>query len=159
MPLLSNINNQPSMTVKTLENVKRRENVTTLKRNREHTKDFLEAIDTEDSQCQMQEVVIIFDFCVESALNKFNETLLQAAQCMKRKIWLDTGHSRDTDRWSDGEGLRKKRQARRALNRFQRTALHADKTAHREKRSEYKSTISEKKKKQQQPQSPFIRHF
>ena len=73
-------------------------------------------------------------FCVDSALRKFNETLLQAAQCMKRKIWFDTGHNRDTNKWFDGECLRKKRDARRVLNRFQKTALDADKVAYREKK-------------------------
>ena len=40
----------------------------------------------------------------------------------------------------------KKRAARRALNRFQRTGLEADKVAYNLKRTEYKSKIFEKKK-------------
>ena len=65
---------------------------------------------------------------------------------MRRTIWFDTGHGRDTNRWCDRDCLRKKREASRALNRFQKTGLDVDKATYREKRSEYKSTLSEKKK-------------
>ena len=41
---------------------------------------------------------------------------------------------------------RKKAEALRALNRFQRTGLEADKVAYSLKRTEYKSKIFEKKK-------------
>ena len=53
---------------------------------------------------------------------------------------------RDTNSWYDRDCLRKKREARRAPIHFQKTGLDADKARYREKRSEYKSTISEKKK-------------
>ena len=43
----------------------------------------------------------------------------------------------------DRECLAKKRAARRALNRFQRTGLEADKVAYNLKRTEYKSKIFE----------------
>ena len=82
----------------------------------------------------------------ESALKKFSDTLLWAAECMRRTVWSDTGTRRDTNRWFDRECLAKKRAARRALNRFQRTGLEADKVAYNLKRTEYKSKIFEKKK-------------
>ena len=94
----------------------------------------------------MQKAFQFLDSCIDSALKKFTETLLQAAESMRRTIRFDTGHGRDTNRWYDRDCLRKKREARRALNRFQKTGLDVDKATYREKRSEYKSTLSEKKK-------------
>ena len=88
----------------------------------------------------MQKAFQFWDSCIDSALKKFTET--QAAESMRRTIWFDTGQGRDTNRWYDRDCLRKKREARRALNRFQKTGLDADKATYREKRSEYKSTIS-----------------
>ena len=61
-------------------------------------------------------------------------------------LGLSVSVCRDTNRWYDRDCLQKKRDARRALNRFQKTGLEVDKATYREKRSEYKSTISEKKK-------------
>ena len=108
--------------------------------------DFLEAIQSEESQSGMRKAFQFLDSCIDSALKKFTETLLQTAESMRRTIWFDKGHGRDTNRWYDRDCLRKKREARRALNRFQKTGLDVDKATYREKRSEYKSTISEKKK-------------
>ena len=62
-------------------------------------------------------------------------------------VWSDTGTRRDTNRWFDRECLAKKRASQRALNRFQRTGLEADKVAYNLKRTEYKSKIFEQKKR------------
>ena len=91
--------------------------------------DFLEAIHSEESQSGMQKAFKFLDSCIDSGLKKFTETLLQAAESMRRTIWFDTGHGRYTNRWCDC--LRKKREARRALNRFQKTGLDVDKATYR----------------------------
>ena len=108
--------------------------------------DLLKAIHSEESQSGMQKAFQFLDSCIDSGLKKFTETQLQAAESMRRTIWFDMGHGRDMNRWYDRDCLRKKHEARRALNRFQKTGLDVDKATYREKRSEYKSTISEKKK-------------
>ena len=146
MPLQLNFNSHPNTKRKTSRNENKKESTTTLKWNHEKVEDFLEAIRSEESQSGMQKAFQYLDSCIDSALKKFTETLLQAAESMRRTIRFDTGHGRDTNRWYDRDCLRKKREARRALNRFQKTGLDVDKATYREKRSEYKSTISEKKK-------------
>ena len=80
--------------------------------------DFLEAIDSEESQSGMQNVFQFLDSCIDSALKKFTETLPQAAETMRRTIWFGTGHGRNTNRWYDRDCLRKKRESRRALIHF-----------------------------------------
>ena len=148
MPLQLNINSHPNTKGKTSRNKKKKES-TTLKWNREKMEYFLEAIHSEESQSGMQKAFQFLDSCTDSALKKFTETLLQAAESMRRTVWFDTGHGRDTNRWYkyyNCDCLRKKREARRALNRFQKTGLDVDKATYREKRSEYKSTVSKKKK-------------
>ena len=60
---------------------------------------------------------------------------------MRRTVWSDTGTRRDTNRWFDRECLAKKRAARRALNRFQRTGLEADKIAYNLKRKIFEKNI------------------
>ena len=81
----------------------------------------------------------------ESSLKKFSDTLLWAAEGMRRTVWSDTGTRRDTNRWFDYECLAKRRAVQRAVNRFQRTGLEADKVAYILKRTEYKSKAVENK--------------
>ena len=99
---------------------------------------FLEGIHSEESQSGMQKAFQFLDSCIDSAVKKFTETLLQAAESMRCTIWFDTGHGRHTNRWYDRDCLPKKREARRALNRFHKTGLDTDKATYRENRSEYK---------------------
>ena len=94
----------------------------------------------------MQDAINCIDTCVNTALNKFTENILQAGSCMKRTVWFNTDFARDTHRWFDSECLMKKRDAKRALNSFRRTGSDADKVVYSQKRAEYKSTIREKKK-------------
>ena len=85
---------------------------------------------SEESKTRLQEAFELLAVNTESALKKFYDTLLWAAECMRRTVWSDTGTIRDTNRWFDRECLAKKRAARRTLNRFQRTGLEADKVAY-----------------------------
>ena len=123
-----------------------RENTTRIKWNSEKAEEYKEKINSEESKTKLQEAFELLAVNTESALKKFSDTLLWAAECMRRTVWSDTGTRRDTNRWFDRECLAKKRAARRALNRFQRTGLEADKVAYNLKRTEYKSNIFEKKK-------------
>ena len=133
MPLQLNFNSHPNTKGKTSRKEKKKES-TTLKWNREKMEDFLEAIHSEESQSGMQKAFQFFDSCIDSGLKKFTETLLQVAESMRRTIWFDTGHGRDTNRWCDRDCLRKKREARRSLNRFQKAGLDVDKATYREKK-------------------------
>ena len=79
----------------------------------------------------------VFGFLHWLSFEEFTESLLQATESMRRTIWFDTGHGRDTNRWYDRDCLRKKREARRALNRFQKTGLDVDKATYREKKKKW----------------------
>ena len=122
-----------------------RENTTRIKWNSEKAEEYKEKIYSEESKTRLQEAFELLDVNAESALKKFSDTLLWAAECMRRMVWSDTGTRRDTNRWFDRECLAKKRAARRALNRFERTGLEA--VSYNLKRTEYKSKIFEKKKR------------
>ena len=82
---------------------------------------------------------------IESALKKFSDTVLQSAECVTRTICFKTGAERDTNKRFDRKRVRKKRDARRSLNRLKRTKLDVDRLTCRQKRAEYKSPVKEKK--------------
>ena len=121
-----------------------RENTARIKWNSEKAEEYKEKINSEESKTRLQETFELLAVNTESALKKFSDTLLWAAECMRRTVWSDTGTRRDTNRWFDRECLAKKRAARRAFNHFHRTGLKADKVAYNLKRTEYKSNIFEK---------------
>ena len=97
---------------------------------------------------------IFLDTNIEKPLKTFSDTLQHAGECMRRKVSFSTGAERSTCKWFDRECISKKRDAQSALNRFQRTQLETDKPAYRQKRTEYKSTIAEKKKTVQNYRAP-----
>ena len=87
MPLQLNINSHPNTKGKMSRNKKKKDSTTTLKWNREKMEDFLEAMHSEESQSGMQKAFQFLDSCIDSAQKKFTETLLQAAESMRRTIW------------------------------------------------------------------------
>ena len=121
-----------------------RENTTRIKWNSEKAEEYKEKINSEESKTRLQKAFELLADNTQSVLKKFSDTLLWRLSA--RTVWSDTGTRRDTNRWFDRERLAKMRAARRALNRFQRTGLEADKVAYNLKRTEYKSKIFEKKK-------------
>ena len=123
-----------------------RESITNIKWNSEKVEEFNEAINSDETQERFREALEFLDTNIEKALKTFSDTLLHAGECMRRKVSFSTGAERSTCKWFDRECISKKRDARRALNRFQRTQLETDKLAYRQKRTVYKSTIAEKKK-------------
>ena len=140
-----------------MRNETKKEITTTLNWNREKMEDFLEAIQSEESQSGMRKAFQFLDSCIDSALKKFTETLLQAAESMRRTVWFDTGHGRDTNRWYDRDCLRKTREARRALNRFQKTGLDVDKATYKEKKEV--STNRQYRKRKSSTKLLSTRHF
>ena len=129
--------------------------MTNIKWDQRKAEEFHETINSEASKQSIQEVVYLLETSVESALRKFNDSVLHAAECMRRTIWFNTGTERDTNKWFDRECVTKKRDARRALNSFKRTESDVDKQIYRQKRAEYKSTVKEKKQ-QYKTSSPSI---
>ena len=85
MPLQLNINSHPNAKGKTSRNEKKKESTTTLKWNSEKMEDFLEAI-REGPQSGMQKAFQFLDSCIDSAVKKFTETQLQAAESVRRTI-------------------------------------------------------------------------
>ena len=119
--------------------------MTKIKCDQEKAEEFHEAINSETSKESFQEAFGLLETSVESALKKFNDTVLHAAECMTRTICFKTGAERDTNKWFNHECVTKKRAARRALNRFKSTKADVDKLIYKQKRAEYKSTVKEKK--------------
>ena len=91
-----------------------RENTTRIKWDSEKAEEYKEKINSEESKTRLQEAFELLAVNTESALKKFSDTLLWAAECMRRTVWSDMGTRRDTNRWFDRECLAKKRAARRA---------------------------------------------
>ena len=125
--------------------------MTNIKWDHRKAEEFHEAINSEASKQSIQEAVYLLETSVESALRKFNDSVLHAAECMRRTIWFNTGTERDTNKWFDRECVTKNRDARRALNHIRRTESDADKQIYRQKRAEYESKVKEKKHTTKRP--------
>ena len=106
--------------------------------------DFLEAIHSEESQSGMQKAFSVFGFLhwFSSEEIRWNSN----SSSRKYEAYDLVRHGPRARYEQVVRPLRKNREARCALNRFQKTGLDVDKATYREKGNEYKSTISEKKK-------------
>jgi hypothetical protein len=112
----------------------------------ENKEEFVEKINSEDTKTNLQTAYDLIDTDPDLAVNKLNESLLNAGQCMRKTIWLDTATPRASNRWFDRDCRASKREARRALHTFQNSRSQADKETYQRKRAQYKSVIKEKKK-------------
>ena len=108
---------------------------------------FSEAVSSNIFNEKLTEASSLLNESVESATKLFTDDLLQAADVMKRTFWFDNSKDRVTNQWFDRECKVKKRQTHQALPRFMKTNDNKDKHIHVQKRSQYKSTITEKKNK------------
>ncbi|KAK7490778.1 hypothetical protein BaRGS_00018007, partial [Batillaria attramentaria] len=111
---------------------------------------FCEAVRSANFRDGMRAAIDCLSVCVETALQTFTDFLLSAGDCMVRKVCYGgparaVGHS-----WFDDECRQKKREARKALRRYMRTGLTVDKDVYRQKRSQYKDTLTNKKKTHKQ---------
>ena len=84
-----------------------RENPTRIKWKSEKAEEYKEKINSEESKTWFKEAFELLAVNTESALKKFSDTLLWAAECMRRTVWSDTGTRRDTNRWFNRECLQK----------------------------------------------------
>ena len=75
-----------------------RESVTNIKWDQGKAEEFHEAINSEASTESIQETVCHLETSVESALRKFHDSVLHAAECMRCTIWFNTGTERDTNK-------------------------------------------------------------
>ena len=90
------------------------------------------------------------DVNVNQALDTFASILLKAGENMKKKVWFNTRPQHNTNKWFNRECVEKKREARRALNKFRRakhglTKLRLE-AEYKIKRNEYKVHIKEERK-------------
>ena len=111
----------------------------------DNANDFIDNISNNESQCAFRRALLTIDTCIDSAVNIFNSTILKAAECMKRTIRLTSGqHAKN--RWYDAECRDKKRSARRARRKYDRTDDGKDKIDYIQKRNLYKDMLKEKDK-------------
>ena len=106
---------------------------------------FSEAVSSNIFKENFTEAYNLLNESAESATKLFTDNLLQAADVMKRTFWFDNSKDRVTNQWFDRECKVKKRETRQALLRFKKTNDDKDKHIYVQKRSQYKSTIAEKK--------------
>ena len=111
MPIQLSIDSKQLQQEQSAKEIKR-ESMTKIKWDQEKAEEFHEAINSETSKESFQEAFGLLETSVESALKKFNDTVLHAAECMTRTICFKTGAERDTNKWFDRECVTKKRAAR-----------------------------------------------
>ena len=145
MPIILTMESQCAHATKESD-ILQKESMTKVKWDPDKKEIFVEKMNSDEAKEKLQNAFAELDTDVESALNTFTDTLLNAGQCMRRRTWFNTCSERDTNKWFDRQCQAKKREARSALNRFQRTGSDTDKAAYQQKRSEYKSLIADKKK-------------
>ena len=108
---------------------------------------FSEAVSSKIFREKLTEAYNLLNESVEFATKLFTDNLLQAADVMKRTFWFDNSKGHVTNQWFDRECKVKRRETRQALLRFKKTNDDKDKHIYVQKRSQYKSTIAEKKNK------------
>ena len=120
-----------------------------LKWDHEKIDEFISNISNEESKFALENAVTTANTCLLSALNIFNNTIIKAAECMRRTIRLYSGR-RGKNRWFDRECSDLKREARRARSKYQNNNNIAFKnilkTDYLSKRNLYSNTIREKNK-------------
>ena len=88
---------------------------------------FSEAVRSDIFKEKLTEASNLLEESVESATKLFKDSLLQAADVMKRTFWFDNSKDRVTNQWFDRECKVKKRETRHALLRFKKTNDDEDK--------------------------------
>ena len=106
---------------------------------------FSEAVSSNIFKEKLTEASNLLSGSAEFATKLFTDNLLQAADVIKRNFWFDNSKDRVTNQWFDRECKVKERETRHALLRFKKTNDNKDKYIYVQKRSQYKSTIAEKK--------------
>ena len=83
---------------------------------------------------------------INVSLKMFNESILDAADCMKKSFVVDMGKENRNAKWFDKECCLKKKEVRRQLRLFNRTKKKEDYNTYSIIRKEYKALIENKKR-------------
>jgi len=121
------------------------ETITKIQWDSDKTDTFTNAINSEESRANLEEASHLLDTGIDAALEKFNQTLLKASECMQKTININNSGNPSTNRWYDRECRDKKKSARQALRAFQTSTSDESKGEYNLKRKEYKETIRTKK--------------
>ena len=116
-----------------------------LKWDKEKSDKFLTNMASEETVSALQMAINNINICLVSALDIFNNTILKAAECMRRSFRLQSG-KQATNRWYDKECADQKREARRARTKWHRTDNGNDRHDYCVKRNLYTSLVREKNK-------------
>lgn len=143
LTLTRNVKQEDTEQEKSINN---RESFTNFKWDEDKKEEYINNICSEHSKANILEAADLISTDTDLAVDKLNEVLLNAGQCMKKTGWVNTETPRASNRWFDRDCRSSKREARRALHAFQKSRTEEDKAKYREKRTHYKTTISEKKK-------------
>ena len=116
--------------------------ITKLEWNNEKILEFLSLFTSESSLCSLEYVWNTIDNCVETAITAFTDTILQAADCMRKTVTLHSSYQvTNSKRWYDRECADKKRSAQKASSKFHRTDKTGDNLDYIIKRNDYSNTV------------------
>ena len=108
-----------------------------------HSEVFKERLMQDSTVRQMEFAINMIDVDINSALDKFNNCLKEAAVCMKKRV--TNGIKRKQD-WFDYECVLFRRKVRKALRKYCRTTNEENRHSYCVLRREYKNLLYRKKK-------------
>lgn len=109
----------------------------------EHT--YLENWIRDDIQDVYDQAVAVLDYDVNEALKLFNDALLTASDCMRKRVLVGGGQQRQPALWFDEECRQAKTVARQRLSDFRLSKTDADRELYVQARKQYKSLTKSKK--------------
>ena len=118
--------------------------------------DFLLALNLVLVQRFSQRALKEIEYNIDVALNMFNDGIIIAIQCMKKRVKVTKTDAREND-WFDKECREKRRKKNSSkLCKFRRTHNPQHRQVHTESRSEYIALPKQKKKECKQHKSKIL---
>lgn len=105
---------------------------------------FGDVIFSTEMENRMVNAVRLIDVDINEALHVFNDCMKQAAECIKKRVYI--GGRVNEDDWYDKECRVSKKEVRKLLNRYRRTLTKQDREMYCRSRREYKHLLNRKKK-------------
>jgi hypothetical protein len=105
---------------------------------------FVNNMNSEDVQKNVREAIGMIDVDIDVALEMFNDCVKNIADCMKRKVFVNSVNKKKD--WFDVDCCVARKSVRRKLNLFRRSLKACDRDAFCVARREYKNLLYRKKK-------------
>ena len=105
---------------------------------------FQRNMNSDDMKEKMKLATDMIDVDINQALSLFNECVKEAAECMKKKVFVN--RERKKQDWFDHECKTQRKLTRKTLNRFRCTMQASDRSEYCIARREYKNLLHRKRK-------------